>query len=216
MNCEQLHDIADELALDMLTGTERAAALHHLEHCEGCRGTVASLAVTADLVLLAAPASPPPAGFETNVLARIEQIDQQCQVGARQRPRWIRPALVAAALLAVLVVTFLPDGRGRSVSAARMRTSDGTVVGTAHVQDADPAGVVVNVTDWEKAGAGRSVPPYRLVVERRDGTRQLVSLAPALDYSWRVSLPADADEIVSVALVDRQGSVLCSGHFSAS
>ncbi|MGH9030965.1 MAG: hypothetical protein ACRDZV_02445, partial [Acidimicrobiia bacterium] len=189
---------------------------HHLEHCEACRGAVASLAVTADLVLLAAPTSPPPAGFESRVLSRIGHIEQRGEVNARRRRRWIRPVLVAAAILAVLVVTVVPDGRGRPVSAARMRTSDGTVVGTAHLREDDPARVVVNVTDWEKAGAGRSVPPYRLVIERGDGTRQLVSLAEELDYSWRVSLPAEGDHIVSVALVDRDGSVLCSGHFGAS
>lgn len=216
VSCEQMHEMADELALGMLTGTERAAALHHLEHCEGCRGTVASLAVTADLVLLAAPASPPPAGFESRVLARIAHGGEQCGVGARRRRRWIRPVLVAAALLVVLIVTLLPDGRGPSVSAARMRTTDGTVVGTVHLRADDPASMVVNVTDWEKAGAGRSVPPYRIAIERHDGTRQFITLASEPDYSWDVSLPVPVDQILGVALVDRDGRVLCSGSFDAS
>jgi hypothetical protein len=216
MTCDQMHEIADELALDMLTGPERAAALHHLEHCEECRGTVASLTVTADLVLLAAPASPPPAGFESRVLSRIEHSGEQCRVGARRRPRWIRPALVAAALLALIVFALIPDGRGASIAAAPMRTTDGTVVGTAHLRAEDPASMVVNVTDWEKAGAGRPVPPYRIAIDRRDGTRQFVTLVSEPDYSWHVSLPAPADQILGVTLVDRDGSVLCSGSFDAS
>jgi len=216
MDCDRLHDVADELALELLTGTERAAALDHLEHCEGCRDAVALLAVTADLVLLAAPASPPPAGFETDVLARIGEIRTRDELRVRRRPRWIRAALVAAAAFGVLLFALVPDGRGGSVSAARMRTSDGTVVGTARVHHDDPGGVVVNVTDWGKADAGGSVPPYRLWIEREDGTRQLVGLPSELDYSWRIGLPADEDEIVGVALVDREGAILCSGQFDAS
>jgi hypothetical protein len=216
MDCERLQDVADELALELLTGTERAAALDHLEHCEACRDAIAGLAVTADLVLLAAPASPPPPGFETDVLARIGGIRTRDELRGRRRPRRIRAALVAAAAAGVLLFTLLPDGRGEPVSAAPMRTSDGTVVGTARVHHDAPARVVVNVTDWGKADAGRSVPPYRLWVEREDGTRHLVGLPSELDYLWRVGLPADGADVVGVALVDREGAILCSGEFAAS
>jgi hypothetical protein len=217
MDCERLHDVADELALELLTGTERAAALDHLEQCEACRDAIARLAVTADLVLLAAPASPPPPGFETEVLARIEAIGTRDELPVGHRPRRVRAALAAAAaVLGVLIFTLMPDGRGPSVSAARMRTSDGTVVGTARMQNDDPAGVVVNVTDWRKADARGSVPPYRLWIEREDGTRQLVGLPSEVDYSWRVGLPADGADVVGVALVDREGTILCSGEFAAS
>ena len=76
--------------------------------------------------------------------------------------------------------------------------------------------MVVNVTDWAKAGAGRPVPPYRIAIDRRDGARQFITLASEPDYSWRVSLPAPADQIIGVTLVDREGRVLCSGSFDAS
>ena len=37
MDCTQLADAAPELALGILPGDERAAALAHLDECPGCR-----------------------------------------------------------------------------------------------------------------------------------------------------------------------------------
>ena len=216
MTCEQLHEVADELAVGMLTGTERAAALFHLEQCADCRETIASLSVTADLVLLAAPASPPPTGFESRVLGRIADIGEQTRVPTRTRRRWLRPVLVAAALLAVLVVTLVPDGRGKPVSAAPMRTGDGTVVGSVHLGQDDATNIVVNITDWQKTGGGAPQPPYRIAIERRDGTRHFVTLAPQPDYAWQVSVPFPVSDIFGVALIDNDDAVLCSGLFDAA
>ena len=42
--CEDVRELAPELALGLLTGEERAEALAHLEGCDGCRAEVASLA----------------------------------------------------------------------------------------------------------------------------------------------------------------------------
>ena len=71
MDCTELRDVAPEVALGLLTGEERAAALAHLQRCEACRAEVASLAGTADEVLLAAPRVAPPPGFREAVLARL-------------------------------------------------------------------------------------------------------------------------------------------------
>jgi hypothetical protein len=71
MDCAELREVAPEVALGLLTGEERAAALAHLQRCEACRAEVASLAGTADEVLLAAPRVEPPPGFRDAVLARL-------------------------------------------------------------------------------------------------------------------------------------------------
>jgi hypothetical protein len=71
MDCAELREVAPEVALGLLTGQERAAALAHLQGCEACRAEVASLAGTADEVLLAAPRVAPPPGFRDAVLARL-------------------------------------------------------------------------------------------------------------------------------------------------
>jgi hypothetical protein len=69
--CEHVREVAPDVALGLLTGEDRAVALAHLERCESCRAEVASLAVVADEVLLAAPEIDPPVGFTSAVLERL-------------------------------------------------------------------------------------------------------------------------------------------------
>jgi hypothetical protein len=71
MTCAELRDVAAELALGVLTGRERAAAVAHLEKCEACRENVRQLMVTGEQLLELLPPAEPPAGFETRVLERL-------------------------------------------------------------------------------------------------------------------------------------------------
>jgi anti-sigma-K factor RskA len=87
LRCVDLRELAPDVALGLLTGEERAAALAHLEGCEACRADVASLAVAADEVLLAAPEAAPPADFTARVLARLEgRATGDAWVGGPERP----------------------------------------------------------------------------------------------------------------------------------
>lgn len=92
---EAVQESAAELALGLLSGPERAEALAHLESCATCRTTVEELSDVADRLLLLAPETEPPAGFETAVLARAEGASHP-----RRRPR--RAVLVAAAVALVV------------------------------------------------------------------------------------------------------------------
>ena len=47
MDCADLADVAPELALEVLGGAERAAALAHLEDCVACQQMVDTLAADA-------------------------------------------------------------------------------------------------------------------------------------------------------------------------
>jgi hypothetical protein len=71
MTCAELADVATELALGVLTGRERAAALAHLDSCEACREEVRQLMATNEQMLALLPPAEPPAGFETRVLDRL-------------------------------------------------------------------------------------------------------------------------------------------------
>jgi hypothetical protein len=71
LTCAEVQELAAELALDLLTGTERAAALAHLERCTACRSEVGSLTDVGEAVLSLAPEAEPSAGFEIRVLDRI-------------------------------------------------------------------------------------------------------------------------------------------------
>ncbi len=71
MTCAELADVAAELALGVLTGRERAAAIAHLDGCEACREHVRQLMATGEQLRELLPPAEPPAGFETRVLARL-------------------------------------------------------------------------------------------------------------------------------------------------
>lgn len=71
MGCDELADVAAELALGVLTGRERAEALAHLAQCPACRENVRQLAVTGEELLELLPLSEPPPGFETRVMDRL-------------------------------------------------------------------------------------------------------------------------------------------------
>jgi putative zinc finger protein len=74
MTCSEVQELAAELALDLLTGAERAAALAHLAGCAACRSEVASLTDAGEAVLALAPEVPPSAGFESRVISRISAL----------------------------------------------------------------------------------------------------------------------------------------------
>ena len=71
MSCGEFSDVAAELALGVLTGRERAAAIAHLDHCDTCRENVRQLTMTGEGLLELLPTMEPPAGFETRVMERI-------------------------------------------------------------------------------------------------------------------------------------------------
>ena len=73
MRCEQVRELAPELALDIAEGEERDAALRHLDGCGGCRQVVSELSSVGDELLQLAPAQDPPAGFDSRVLARVTE-----------------------------------------------------------------------------------------------------------------------------------------------
>jgi anti-sigma factor RsiW len=119
LTCSDFAALAPELALDLLSGDERAAALSHLAGCRACQTNLDDLARTADALLLLAPSGEPPAGFESRVLARLadEEGAQPAEKrfpfrspgsGSRgrtgRRHRWMPLGLVAALLVATATV----------------------------------------------------------------------------------------------------------------
>src|SRR5258708_2208106 len=93
MTCEELRPLAPELALNAVSGTERATALAHLVGCGSCQEYVEELAAIADGLLLLAPEDDAPPGFESKVLKRGPTMRSV-------RRRWaVAAAGIAAALL---------------------------------------------------------------------------------------------------------------------
>ncbi len=227
--CAQLREVAPDVALGLLTGEERAAALAHLESCEACRAEVAGLAVTADEVLLAAPEATPPAGFADGVLARLaakraddEVVPAAVRVPHRRRRRVAVVALAAAAVALVVagLVTVVRSDEppAESVASTEMRTGRGQVVGEATVRGGGPVVVTVDVPEWAAMVERWDAPPgadYWLAVEARDGTRTVSPVPDAGEPGgWEVSVDAGPDEVATVSMLDDEGRVWCMGRFS--
>ena len=95
LGCQEVREIAPEVALGVVSGEERALVLDHVGGCPSCRKYLDDLARTADGLLVLAPPAEPPAGFETRVLGALER--------ARRPRRSIVTRLLAAAVAGALV-----------------------------------------------------------------------------------------------------------------
>ena len=162
---DQVQEAAAELALGLLSGPDRADALAHMEGCTSCRTTVEELADVADRMLLLAPETEPPAGFETGVLARIDGKERR-----RSRPRRLAIAAVAAAFVlgavagAVVMrdrtgsrldheyVAALEELDGRALAAARVRVPGGQQVGQVFLYEGAISWLFVTIDDPRASG----------------------------------------------------------------
>lgn len=95
-DCERLRAIAEELALGVLPGQERAEAMAHLQRCPVCREHVERLTLVGDGLLALLPGSEPPAGFESRVTEGLGL----SRPARRRRPR-AAVAVTAAAAIAL-------------------------------------------------------------------------------------------------------------------
>ncbi|MDQ0687212.1 hypothetical protein QFZ56_006175 [Streptomyces achromogenes] len=95
-DCEWLRAVADELALGILPGQERAEAIAHLDRCPTCREHVEQLTLVGDGLLSLLPGSEPPVGFETRVTDGLG-LNRPAR---RRRPR-AGVAVAAAAAIAL-------------------------------------------------------------------------------------------------------------------
>ena len=198
MTCDELRAVAADVALDELTGAERAAALTHLAACTECRAIVTDLAAVADSVLLLGPSIEPPSGFESRVLGRLE-----VRAPARQRHRWTGVAVAAAALVgAVAGVVVTRDDPSSLPVAAELRNSRGRPTGNVLLAD-DPDRMTC-VFESERFG-GR----YAVEVVLADGSIADVGSfsADGAPWTWTVTLPVDAADVREVRVLDGDGEV---------
>ena len=218
MDCAQLADAAPELALGILPGDERAAALAHLDECPGCRQHVSSLAGVTDQLLLLTPTAEPPAGFEQRVLSSLGPSPNRVRV-PRARWRAVRVtgaalALAACIALAVLVISNR-SSEPTSLTTEPMRTASGAVVGEVFVHREQPAVLFMSLPGWAEQvrSYGRPGDTFALRIERRGGPAVVVPVSMSDEQAWTTTLGFDAKAITSVAMVDGEGRVWCRAQF---
>ena len=96
--CDDVRELAPELALGIAAGEQRARALVHIASCTDCRTLVEELSRAADSLLLLAPPKEPPIGFEAHAVDRVH--------GLRPGRRLKIVAAVAAIILVAVGGTF--------------------------------------------------------------------------------------------------------------
>jgi hypothetical protein len=215
MDCAQLVDAAPELALGVLPGDERAAALAHLDGCASCQHVVSSLTgVTDRLLLVLTPAVEPPLGFEDRVLTPLVEDAMAPSRRLRARRPIVMAALAVAACVAVLVLTIAAPRSASSVVSSPMRTSDGQVVGQLYLQEKPSAVLSMTLPGWVDRIASYAAPgaTYAVRITRTDGPDRVLPVTMNDRSSWAAALDLDPRTITTVALVDSSGAVWCAAE----
>jgi hypothetical protein len=222
MDCERTRELAAELALGIADGAERAEALRHLSGCAECRRAVEQFSVVTDELMTLAPEHDPPPGFESRVLARLQQ-----PPAVRPRRRRLRRMLVpvaaaaaAAGLAAGVVFGLTADDRrlashyretlaaanGTSFEAARLRDGAGARAGLVYAYRGRPSWVYVALY------ANRRAQGYRVELVMTSGRRVALPrlrLDP-VTRSGGQAVPVDVGDVASVRLVRGGGDVLAA------
>jgi hypothetical protein len=156
--CQEVRELIPELAMGVASGEARARGLAHLAGCAECRRELEDVSSTIDELVLLVPEAEPPAGFDSRVLAALDEHAPR---------RRVRTVLVAAAA-AVLVGAFgagvtwwqtaddrvvadqyrdvLSIANGSYLRAAEM-TIEGANAGNVFAYQGDPSWVFVTVED---------------------------------------------------------------------
>lgn len=206
MTCDELAAVAAEVALDDLTGSDRAAALGHLASCTECRALVTDLAAVADSLLLLAPPIEPPSGFESRVLSRLDVV-----APARRTRPWIALAVAAAAAIGAVVGFGIASTEepSRLPLAAELRNAAGESAGNVLLAD-DPDRMTCVFEDEQFGGA------YSVEVVLEDGSVAGVGSfrADGAPWTWTVPLPVDAGDVRTVRVLDGDGVVRVTAELS--
>ena len=225
-DCAFSREVAAELALGILTGPDRSAALAHMDRCARCQAEVASLAESADRLLSLAPARDAPDGFESRMTAAFGfALPEPPAERRRVRPacrgfagQWWRPGALAAAVAAAGMLCFWLNG---TITTSQPPTYDGAVVVALRTPAGVPAGEVA-VTGapqrWLVMVVNPNAAPgwYHCYL-RTSGGQQIPAGAfrVGLDGGvWISQLPIPESRLTGTRLVGPGGTQTASATFS--
>src|SRR5215218_1822450 len=231
MRCDQVRDLASELALGIAEGEERDAALRHLDGCGGCRQLVSELSSVGDGLLQLAPAHDPPAGFESRVLdALTEPPGRRRSQPLAHRWRWVAAAAAAVVLVAALGAgsvflatagdrrlaasyqAVLSQGRGAYFLAAPLQGAQGRV-GTVFGYQGQPSWVMVTLQPSTR-DAGR----FQVQAVTHDG--RYLPLGDAVlggaKGTWGGQLPVDLSAVHELRFMGSDGRPTLTATFDTT
>jgi Putative zinc-finger len=219
MRCEEMRELAPDIALGIADGEERAEALEHLSTCADCRRLVEQLSQVADELLMLAPAQEPPAGFESRV---VQSLGLERRPRRRLTPRWLAvrlgPPLAAAAVAVVALVSVYSDDRqtaeryrealaragGQYFQAEPLADEGGARGGVAFGYEGSPPWVLVTVAPAHRDSVSRGE-----LVTKDGRTIALPALELDRTGSWGGAIPVKLYRVASIRLLgDTPGEVL--------
>jgi hypothetical protein len=225
LSCERMQELAPELALDILTGYERATAQGHLNECPQCRGYVGSLAQVSDRLLTLVPGVEPPIGFEDRVLSRMGLTPPAPSVPRQPRRHWL--AVSVAAAVAALVfgaggwiiggvttehtTVAAQPAQNNGIRVATFRTAGHQAVGEVFTYQNDPSWVYMAVH------ASSNVDWVACQLVKRDGSIVQIGAftLSAGKGTWSSDLQLDPNSVATARLVSSKGTILASASFDA-
>jgi anti-sigma factor RsiW len=233
MGCEQIRELAPELALGIAAGEDRDAALRHLGGCPACRQLVAELSSVGDELLLLAPAREPPPGFQSRVLDAIAEPPSPRALHALRRgalTRGRRWAAVAAAAVLVAALgagsvfaatakdrqlaesyrAVLSEGQGSAFAAAPLQGPRGRV-GTVFGYQGQPPWMVVTVQP-----STPDTGQLQVQAVTRDG--RYLALGKAVlgagNRAWGGQIPVNLSDVQALRFVRSDGQTAFSATFN--
>ncbi len=218
--CEEIRELAPELALGIVEGEERGRALEHLADCPDCRRRVDELSEVADELLLLASHREPPPGFESSVLSEVLP-----QPPKRRRRRFSLVLAPAAAALAAAAITLgivwndvqsgrsyqgtLEKANGKQFEAYSLYGGQ-SVAGTVFSYEGAPNWLLITVDPTHRADLSRA----ELVMD--DGsTRTLNWFQLDPSGSSGGGIPVDPHQVAVLRLLPGAGGQALVAHFTS-
>lgn len=211
LGCNEVRDLAPELALGIVDGRLRASAIRHLDGCPACRDAAAELAATADQLFQLAPGVEPPVGFEDRFMRRFSR--------ARRRP--LRRVWQVAAAAAIVVAVGLGGWavRGHNGVPSPGRPSASLIAASFHAGDHQVGRVYAHPgqSSWlyMQVDLDGAAGPVSCQVITRNGTAVTLGtfgLSGGYGY-WGTPSPVPAASLTAARLVDGHGRVLATATF---
>jgi len=218
-SCEVIAQVLPELALGVLTGRDRAAALAHTDSCARCAEELEQLSRAADAVVLVAPDVEPPVGFEVRLFHHMGVSEKVVPI-RRRPPTW---ALASAAAVVALLLG-LAIGRsvgspsnGKSQVAVSTPTAgpvattaalrhDGESVGRVTISSGSRPWMYMNLNAMKVTGA------VKCQVVTDDGVTHTVgafTVTPGHD-AWGAPLPVSSRDVRRAQVVSPTGTVIAT------
>jgi hypothetical protein len=215
--CNNFSDVLSELALGILTGRDRAAALAHVEGCPRCADELEHLARTADAIVGIAPETEPPVGFEVRLFNRMGLAAVPVTPVTRIRARATRWALAAAAAVTALGVGLgvgLSAGSGDGSAAVAIAQGDlvehGLKVGHVFIYGGARPWMFMSVADSTAVG---QVTCKVVLADGRSVTVGTFSASHGYG-SWGAPLHVSPTAVRTAQVVGPSGTVIATAPLS--